>query len=1033
MNSTGHELVAQVFKAAYRHPIAIDDVFALETSEYLELAQVAKRTFIPIATVAIAPLQTIRLWLRFAFDVPEHYNRQTIVLQTDLVGSALVYLAGRAFHGMDIYHNEIILSDAAQSGQQWEIMLEIAPKIDFARILTIPSPRSGNTPEKPLSYLHLAVRIAEIWRLGHQLREALAMAAEMPTPANNESRCRLEEITMGFLADKSIATAEQATQRISELLAKQRTKKKQRQQLLARIICFGHAHIDLAWLWPIRESRYKCGCSFATALKLLDHYPQFVFTQSSVPFYLWTKKYFPQLWLEIQQKVAEGRWEVSTGMWVESDTNLTGGESLVRQILWGKTFARENFAVEVDTLWLPDTFGFSANLPQLLQQAGIRYFATIKITWNDTNVFPYHTFWWQAPDGSRVLAHIPPSGNYTSFLNLANLRQSLKNYQQRLPTVPGTPLLLFPYGYGDGGGGPTSEMLENAEFYQQQLDDIAIEHRSLRDGFAEIVAQNDDLPCWHGELYLEMHRGTYTSQAATKKANRRAEILFHDAEALATLAYIHGAPYPDDLLYQGWSKILTNQFHDILPGSSIATVYRQALKEYNQSMEIGERVWADAADFLMKKIDTGGPGQAMVVWNTLGWQRSSPVFHYQEEPCQIVDSRGTIIASQWIKQQGRRAILFWAEDVPALGYKVYYLKTGDSNSDLFPFAAAPDHIENQFFRVELDQEGHLVSIYDKRYEREVLAGPGNRWQLFDDRPAKWDAWDIDANFERSRQNSDHLQSIKLVESGSMRTVVRLQRLLGEKSSVTQDIILWAKLPRIDFVCEVDWHENRKMLKVGFPLAIVSDEVKAEIAFGHVKRATHRNTSWEKARYEFAAHKWVDFSQADYGVALFNDCKYGHDMIDNHLRLTLLRSPKSPDPEADMGQHLFRYALWPHSGDLSHSDAIQAAYQFNFPLRMRLGDAHPGELPQQLSFIEVVGNGAILETIKKAHRGNQIVWRLYEAYGSKVFGSIVTNFPMRECFSSDLLERPQRSLPLAQPTRLDFHLPPFSLATFVVDC
>ena len=1027
MNITEQHLIKQVFAAAYRHRHTIDEVFALTTCEYLELDQANQREFSRVTVAAIAPLQSTRLWLRFVTEVPAYYHGQTVVLQADLVGSALVYLNGCPVHGMDPCHNEIILSDAAQSGQQWSLMLEIARKIDFARLLTIPASDATTTPKKPLTYLTLAIRDSETWRLGHQLREALMLVDAMLTPISDNYRAAIAEIANAFLADKSVVAAEQASQRIHELV---RIPGNDYQQPPARIFCFGHAHIDLAWLWPTRESRYKCGCSFATALHLLEHYPQFVFTQSSVPFYLWTQKYFPQLWTQIKQKVAQGRWEVSTGMWVESDTNLTSGESLVRQILWGKTFARENFAVEVDSLWLPDTFGFSANLPQLLQKAGIRYFATIKIAWNDTNVFPYHTFWWQAPDGSRVLAHIPPSGNYTSFLNLTNLLQSVDNYCQRLPATT-QPLLLFPYGYGDGGGGPTSEMLENAEFYQQQLANIGVEQCQLSDALAAIAAKADDLPCWHGELYLEKHRGTYTTQAAIKQANRHAEVLFHDAEALATLAYIYGAPYPDDLLSQGWSHILTNQFHDILPGSSIAAVYEQARDEYHQSTKIGERVCAEATDFLMQQIAISGPGRALVVWNTLGWRRSSPVVDFQEQPCRIFDSNGTVIPGQWIEQQGRKAMLFCAEDIPALGYKVYYLTNSEPESPPAAFPAAVDHIENRFFRVQLDAKGHLASIYDKRYHREILAGPGNQYQMFADCPLQWDAWDIAADFAQSRQNIDSLHQIELVEAGPVRTVLRLQRPLGEKSSLSQDIILWEKLPRIDFIGEVDWYESRKMLKVGFPLAIVSDQVKAEIAFGHVARPTHSNTSWEKARYEFAAHKWVDFSQADYGVALFNDCKYGHDMVANHLRLTLLRSPKSPDPNADLGHHRFRYALWPHGGDLTHSDVIPAAYQFNFPLRGCHSDAHPGKWPQQMSFVEVNGAGVILETLKKAHRSDQIVWRLYESYGGNTHAVITTAFPMQESGISDLLECPLSVLPLPQSHRVELHLAPFSVETLLV--
>ena len=784
-----------------------------------------------------------------------------------------------------------------------------------------------------------------------------------------------------------------------------------------RVSTVGHAHLDTAWLWPLRETVRKCARTFSTALALMERYPEYRFVVSQAQHLAWMRDHYPDLWDRLKARIAEGRVEPTGSMWVEADCNIPSGESLVRQIVHGKRFYLDELGLETTDVWLPDVFGYSAALPQIMQLGGVRRFLTQKLSWNQYNDMPHHSFYWEGIDGSRVFTHFPPADTYGGQMSVRELRYGVANFKDHEHSDRS----LYLFGHSDGGGGPTASMLESA---RRLADQDGLPHLTMEGPnafFEQAEAEIRDTAVWVGELYLEHHRGTYTTQGATKQGNRRGELALRDAELWAGLA---AGPYPANELAGAWRTLLLHQFHDIIPGSGIHWVYEDTRRAHAEVLEQAERVTAGALDELTAHLDTSAATHPVVVWNSLSHARTDLV--EVAVPPDATVARGMDGASTALQAVGAGRAVF-AASAPACGAVVYDLVAGPAPSDGDRAEAGPRHLGNGCLAVSLDDDGLLTSVLDRVAGREVLAAGarGNLLQLHPDYPNFFDAWDIDPWYRHQVEDLTATESIEVVESGPVRAALRVRRRFG-RSTITQTISLTAGAPALQVDNEVDWHEENRLLKVAFPLAVHSPRATYEIQYGHVERPTHANTSWDAARFEVCAHKWADYSEPGYGVALLNDCKYGHDLRDDVLRLSLLRAPNWPDPEADRGPHRFTYRLLPHRGDLRTAGVVDAGYDLNVALRAVATTAHPGRPGGSLLSIDAPN--AVLEVVKRADDGSgDLVVRLYEAWGARGTATLSAPWPLARVERTDLLERATEEL-TAEGPRVRLDLAPFQIVT-----
>jgi alpha-mannosidase len=761
----------------------------------------------------------------------------------------------------------------------------------------------------------------------------------------------------------------------------------------------GHAHIDLAWLWPLEETRRKANRTFHTMLGLMDRHPEFRFNQSTAQLYDYVETDDPALFAHIREKAAAGQWEPVGAMWVEPDTNMPTGEALVRQLLYGQRYFETTFGRRHTVCWLPDCFGFSPALPQLLRQAGVTSFFTIKVNWSETNVMPHDLFWWEGLDGSRVLAHTfnNPVGGYNAEIGPRAVLETWRNYRgkHRYPES------LLAFGYGDGGGGPTEEMLAR----QRLLADFpvvpALRPVLVEDWFAgvrEAVGDDPELPVWVGEIYLELHRGTLTTQGRTKFLHRRAERALIAAETLASMAALLGEPAGPSLEDQ-WRVLLRNQFHDILPGSSIREVYELAEAELGAVVAEGERIAGDRLAAIAARVVPPGDRPGVLVLNPDLSPRPLRLASTEPLPGGQAVAGGSVLAG--------------ARPVPGLTARVV-LDDGPPPG----LGVGERHLENAALRVEIGDDGTLARILDKRAGREVLAGRGNQIWAYVDKPRNWDAWDIEEGYARQGEEVA-AHAIEVVERGPHRAALRVARRFRD-STIVQTLRLWANSARLDIATDIDWHERRILLKARFPLAVRSDHATFECAHGVIRRPTHANTSWEEARFEVVAHRFADLSEHGYGVALLNDGKYGHHALGSELGLSLLRAPVYPDPLTDEGRQSFTYALHPHPGDWVSGGVLAEAEDLNRPLFCR-----PVTAGREAAWTAVGIEGMTLglSGFKTAEDGGRLVLRAYEPAGAR--GRVEVALPQgwRLGDDLDLLEQPAGP---AEPSFLPFQLRSWTL-------
>jgi alpha-mannosidase len=776
---------------------------------------------------------------------------------------------------------------------------------------------------------------------------------------------------------------------------------------VGRLALTGHAHLDLAWLWPVEETRRKARRTFAGALGLMDRYEDFVFNQSSAQLYRWMEDDDPGLFGRIEERVAEGRWEPVGGSWVEPDCQIPSGESFVRQLFYGQRYFQHKFGRRCSVAWFPDTFGYSPGLPQLLRGAGLSGFFTYKLNWNETNDFPHDLFLWEGIDGTSVVAHTfeNPGTDYNGDIAPRDLYGTWRNFKGK--RFHGES--LFSFGWGDGGGGPSEEMLENFA----RLRDFAAMPRlrmaRVEDFFAALP--KDALPRWVGELYLELHRGTLTTQAKVKKLNREAEHRLQEAEALATLAARHGASYPKEELEGLWKAVLLNQFHDILPGSSISEVYKDTHPELENAVAVAEKLRNRALEALAK--DNGDPTGGAIVANAALQPRRLTVALRGTSTGAVVAPDGESLPTQPVAE----GLLVHApgRNVPGLGWMS--LKLQDEIPAGVSDVATPGvgveagnggaAIENELLRVEIGADGSLHGVYDKVAGREVLEGRGNLLLAYADKPPNWDAWDVEPGFEAEGEEVPDAESVEVIETGPLRVAVRVERRFRE-STITQTYVLLSGSRRLDIETRVEWHERQVLLRALFPVRVRSHEATFETMYGVVRRPTHRNTSWDEARFEVCAHRFADLSEPGYGVAILNDGKYGHSARDNVLGISLLRGPLYPDPLADEGEHHFTYSLFPHPGDWTEAGVTREAHALNSPPVVGEDVAEPAEF----GLLRAEGVELALGALKPAEDGRGEILRLYEPHGAR--GQCILRFAQRPASveRANLLEDPEGPVEVA---------------------
>ena len=782
---------------------------------------------------------------------------------------------------------------------------------------------------------------------------------------------------------------------------------------VVNVTCIGHTHIDVAWLWRLKHTREKCARSFSTVLRLMERYPEYIFLQTQPQLYEYVKNDYPELYEAIKQKVKDGNWEVDGGMWLEADCNIPSGESLVRQILVGSRFIKEEFNKDVEYLWLPDVFGYSWALPQILKKSGIDMFMTTKISWNQYNRMPHDTFKWRGIDGSEILTHFittpepwsqPGSWFYTYNGRLTP--KTVKGVWDAYTDKGITNDLLVSYGFGDGGGGVNREMLE----YRKRLDKMpglpnvktgkASEYfRCLK----EKVEKTDEyVHTWDGELYLEYHRGTYTSQAYTKMMNRKLELLYRETEWLSTVACLTNndwSLYANNEITKGWKTILRNQFHDIIPGSSITEVYEDAKQEYKEAEDIALDIQNKLEEIYINKDEHN-----WTIVNNSNWDRTESINIKCDEDGSFYDEDGNKLKYQRNKYEYAVEI----KNIPALGYKRIILKVDDIKDDKNSvFEYCDSKISTPKYNIEWNQYGQLTSIYDKENKREVLAKGerGNVLQMFEDKPMAHEAWDIDIFYQEKMREVKDLQSVELIEVGNLKAVIRF-KYKYMNTTISQDMIVYANSSRIDFKTNVDWREKKQLLKVAFVVDIRSTMATYDVQFGNVKRPTHWNTSWDRARFESVAQQWVDLSERNYGVSLLNNCKYGHDIKDNVMRLTLLKSATHPDPVQDQGEQNFTYSLLPHSGDFIDGNTVKHAYELNQPLRAIKGMLNSEVKKQLFKFNDA---NILVDAIKKAEDEDMIIIRFHDYSGSRQNVSIDSDYEITGWMETNLMEKPIENL------------------------
>jgi alpha-mannosidase len=964
----GHSVTFEAVCAVSNKPIPFDRRHELE--------------YIPIREGDLWGHAWDSAWFDLKATIPKSWKGQKVVARLDFSGEGLVYSSkGEMIQGIsngsvftaEFSRDVVRLFDKCKGGDEVQLWVEAAANGLFG-VFTEPdppedSPRRYGHYDAIVNNMKLCTFDEQLWHLWLDLKILIGLIKTLPDKSVRRAR-------LINTANEAIDAFGDHRENLSACTDKIRTElDKPSSASDLSVLAVGHAHIDTAWLWPISETIRKCARTFSSQIDLMGKYTDYIFGASQPQHYVFVKKHHPDLYKKIKKAVKDGRWEPQGGMWVEADCNLIDGESMIRQILHGKNFFKDEFGFEVKNLWLPDVFGYSAALPQIMKKSGIDFFLTQKLSWNQFNEFPHHTFKWRGIDGSEVITHFPPENNYNSQLGTDYLVPARDHFKEK----DFLDEFMSLFGVGDGGGGPKEENIELGRRMADLEGSPRVKFGKAADFFDRLRKHQDKLATWVGELYLELHRGTLTTQARVKKANRELEHKLKVAEFLWSCLSLNN--YPADELDEIWKKVLLHQFHDILPGSSITRAYEDTHAEHKELIGRTDKLISQAAQSLFEKDN-----ESVVLLNVLPYRYDGFV---SIDPYSFVTLKKTRSINE---------------------------ELGESNNLV---------LENELIRYEFDKDGSLIRAWDKEYNREILPdeSKGNALSLYDDHPNNWDAWDIDLFYENDIVDRAHSISATALSSGELQQGIQFRLGIG-RSKIEQTVYLTGNSKRLDFVTTVDWTEKHKMLRVAFPVTVYADQASFDIQYGYVRRPTHRNTSWDMARFEVVGHRYADLSDNDYGVALLNDCKYGYKVLDNVIDLNLLRSPTYPDPDADQGRHEFTYSLLPHVGDLLRSDVIPQAAMLNQKPVLFEGYRATGQgLPWRVS-----GNGLSLEVVKKAEKEDLLILRIVETLGCHSSGELKIDNTNATLAETDLMEwKDSESVTCEQPITLQ--LKPFEIKTY----
>jgi alpha-mannosidase len=901
--------------------------------------------------------------------IPDEFDGKYGMFRLKPGGEGLLRLQGIPFAGLDTKHDTVFLAERLVAGERFHLEIEqtvdemeipeVLHVFELSELVALNRETEDSYHDFKCLYDLMSTPQADpevAAFLFHEIKKALSLIQFAPEGEDFPSSLR---DARQYLADNVYNSG--------------------RYKQEGRLNMVGHSHLDFVYQWDYNEYLRKIGRTHSTTLNIMREFPDYLFCQSQLRIYDDLQEYYPEIYDGMKKRIKENRWEVIGGMYVEPDCNLISGESFTRQLLVGNEIAKRAFGTTSSVCWLPDVFGIAWYIPQVLKQTGYKYLITNKpVIWNDTNEFPHNTFWWEGPDGSRILAHLPCT-HFGASIDPDILLTNWNEYKQKIVCSEA----IYNYGYADGRGGPNREDILTGRRFKNTPGVPASEFVHGQEAFDRMEAKAQKLPVMKDELYLETHRGTYTTQARLKRNNRKAEILYRNAEALASMATVFGKDYPGKELEEGWKLILKNQFHDILPGSHVNSAYHEAVRDYKMVFQKGDSVFRGTLKFLAGKMKADNTKLAsFAVFNMQPWIRNDvaelEVTLPENKAFRMVDQDGEMVPHQIMARKGDTCrLLTEVRNIPPMGHAVYHIMEGNGNHSS-GFVVNEKTIENTFFRIRFHEDGTITELFDKTNLRQVFArgAHANKFQLFEDEPGKYAAWDIVQMYKDHEFDVAGVQHSEITEKGPVRLVVEQERQFY-KSSIRQKIILYHSLPRIDFETEIDWQERDRLLKVGFPANVNAMKAAYDISYGYIERPTHQNTSWDAARFEVCGHMWADLSEGDYGLSLLNDCKYGHDILGNQMRLTLLKGPQYPDKKADLGKHYFTYSLFPHAGDWRQAQTPRRAWELNdrimaIPIQNGSGDSCPSD-----SFLQIDRDHVMLSALKMAEDGNGIIIRLYE--------------------------------------------------------
>lgn len=948
------------------------------------------------------------LWMHKEIQIPESFQGKRVVGVFDFgktgAGNncgfeAMCYINEKPYQGVDLNHQEVFFQ-AEDMKKPISLTFRLWSGLEGGGV---PREQEHRIMEAKIAWLD--EKADDLYYLGTIMLETIKELAD-GSPEKYELRQALDEAC--HCIDWSYPGSEEFYESVHQAddLLNEAVDKMDKHSLV-HVTCVGHTHIDMAWLWRLKHTHEKASRSFSTVLRMMEMFPEYVFLQTQPQIYQYIKEDFPEIYQGIKEKIKEGRWEADGAMWVEADCNLTSGESLTRQILLGGKFIKDEFGKDVQYVWLPDVFGYSWALPQILKKSGIDMFMTTKISWNQYNRMPHDTFKWKGMDGTEILTHFittpepwnePGSWFYTynGLLTAKTVKGVWEAYSEKEMNQD----LLISYGYGDGGGGVNRDLLERRRRLDKMPGLPSLKTGRAADYFAglkeKVKNTSHYVHTWDGELYLEYHRGTYTSQGYNKRMNRKMELLYRRAEWLTAMQGIFAEDMKQaeqDTLRDGWHLILTNQFHDIIPGSSIHDVYEDCHKDYAKIESIADCVEREfETNVVEEKEDT------YTVFYASGWSLDELAEIPETRKGTFTDETGRELSAQ----RGENVTYVQVKDLPSMGYRRIFFTPGTGKEENSSFSVSGREIETPFYSISLNAYGQMERLYDKTFDREVLpkGTRANVLQMFEDKPIDNDAWDIDIFYQEKMREITDLSTFEVTECGALRMVIHMEWKYMN-STICQDMLLYRDDRRIDFKTYVDYHERQQLLKAAFPVDIRSTYATYDIQYGNVRRPNHWNTSWDQARFETVAHRFADLSERNYGVSLLNDCKYGYDIKDNLMRISLVRSGLQPDHLQDQGEHYFTYSLLPHGGDFVEGKTVQSAYQLNNPAKVVKGACKLG-----FDGMFTLDNDAVeVDAVKRAENQDALIIRFHEYTGSRQKVTLTPGFAYKSWTESDLRERP----------------------------